>query len=58
MAQSPQPAADDRRLLDVLEERPCSFCETGTLERGLYKGNNAVVCDNCGTPRAQLWTPS
>lgn len=43
------------RLLDTLAGDPCAYCETGTLERGTYKGNRAVVCTSCGVPGAQVW---
>ena len=49
---------DDRRLLTILEGRPCPVCADGELERGVYKDNRAVVCDSCETPRVQVWTPS
>lgn len=42
-------------LLARLEGRPCNHCEDGTLERSVYKGNGAVVCDECEMPHAQLW---
>lgn len=44
-----------RQMLSLLEGRSCGFCDGGALERAEYKGNEAVVCDQCGTPRAQLW---
>lgn len=45
-----------RRLLAILEGRPCPDCDDGELERDSYKDKRAVVCDSCGTPRAQVWT--
>lgn len=47
--------AGQRDFLDLLIDRSCFDCEDGTLERDTYKGNEAVVCDECGTPRAQSW---
>lgn len=44
-----------QQLLVRLEGRACAFCDDGTLERDEYKGNNAVVCDECGTPTVQSW---
>lgn len=41
-------------IIEHLEGEPCQHCE-GTLERSTYKDNDAVVCDGCGTPRAQLF---
>ncbi|GAA0229600.1 HVO_A0556 family zinc finger protein [Haladaptatus pallidirubidus] len=38
-----------------LEGEECQWCPDGQLERGTYKGNDAVVCDTCETPTAQLW---
>ncbi|OVE84875.1 HVO_A0556 family zinc finger protein [Natronolimnobius baerhuensis] len=49
----------DSQLLAILEGRTCpsGSCD-GDLERGTYKDNQAVVCEDCGTPQAQVWTPS
>ncbi|WP_254528931.1 HVO_A0556 family zinc finger protein [Natrinema gelatinilyticum] len=59
MAKSESAQARGRgRLLAILEGRPCPSCAEGTLERGRYKGNLAVVCNTCGTPRAQVWSVS
>ena len=59
MARS-QSQSDDRSagLLAILEGRPCPVCSDGELERDTYKDNSAVVCDSCGTPRAQVWATS
>ncbi|QLG50307.1 HVO_A0556 family zinc finger protein [Natrinema halophilum] len=46
------------RLLAILEGEPCPSCAEGQLEQSRYKNNRAVVCDSCGTPRAQVWTAS
>ncbi|SDC10128.1 HVO_A0556 family zinc finger protein [Natrinema hispanicum] len=43
------------KLLEILEETACSFCDDGNLVRDQYKGNEAVVCVSCGTPNAQVW---
>ncbi|WP_222912802.1 HVO_A0556 family zinc finger protein [Natrinema sp. SYSU A 869] len=42
-------------VIDALEGRTCSFCEKGKLVQDIYKGNDAVICDVCATPSAQLW---
>lgn len=42
-------------LLTTLEGRSCEYCDDGTLERGTYEGNRAVVCTECGAPSVQLW---
>jgi hypothetical protein len=42
-------------VLSVLEGNPCTFCGDGTLVRSSYKGNAAVICDDCRTPGAQMW---
>lgn len=48
---------DERKLMAILEGRSCPHCEgDGTLERGEYKGNTAVICDGCETPRVQVWS--
>ena len=50
---------EEAQLLAILEGRPCpaDSCD-GDLERDTYKEKHAVVCDSCGTPQAQVWTPS
>ncbi len=47
--------SDGSRLVALLEGRACPSCSDGKLEKGRYKGNEAVICDSCETPRAQLW---
>ncbi|WP_339104235.1 HVO_A0556 family zinc finger protein [Haloterrigena salinisoli] len=42
-------------VVDSLEGTSCTFCDDGELERGVYKGKTAVICDSCETPGAQLW---
>ncbi|WP_201294038.1 HVO_A0556 family zinc finger protein [Natronorubrum halalkaliphilum] len=54
-SQSSQTSGGDRQLLALLEGRSCSYCPDGELERDVYKDNQAVVCDSCDTPHAQLW---
>lgn len=44
-----------QQLLATLEGRSCPNCDDGELERDTYKDKQAVVCDSCGTPRAQVW---
>ncbi|MFC6717157.1 HVO_A0556 family zinc finger protein [Natrialbaceae archaeon GCM10025810] len=53
MAQS---ESDGQQLLAILEGRDCPVCSEGELERNEYKGNRAVRCDACGTPRVQVWS--
>ena len=48
-------AAVGHPVLAALEGNACSFCDTGTLVRDCYKGNAAVICDECQTPGAQVW---
>ncbi|MFC4543284.1 HVO_A0556 family zinc finger protein [Halosolutus amylolyticus] len=43
--------------LALLERNDCAFCADGTLVRERYRDNDAVVCDQCGTPAMQLWDP-
>ncbi|SDQ29615.1 HVO_A0556 family zinc finger protein [Natronobacterium texcoconense] len=58
-ADTRNPTEGKRRLLSALEGQTCPSCDDdGTLERGRYKGNRAVVCDACDTPRVQVWNPS
>lgn len=52
MAKS-QSANED--VLVALEGRSCDYCEGGTLVADTYKGNSAVVCEDCGTPEVQVW---
>lgn len=47
--------ASDCDPLAQLEQDSCAFCAGGTLVRERYRGNDAVVCDQCGTPAMQLW---
>ena len=42
-------------LLGSLVGNDCSWCTAGTLARGEFKGDDAVVCDECGTPGARVW---
>ena len=60
MAHSQRSQSTDQNgtLLAILEGRPCPLCPDGDLERSVYKDNRAVVCDRCGTPRAQVWSVS
>ncbi|WP_255192338.1 HVO_A0556 family zinc finger protein [Natronobeatus ordinarius] len=44
-----------RQVLSRLEGRACPLCTAGELVQTTYKGNLAVVCDDCGTPRVQFW---
>lgn len=57
-AQPSSEDADHGQLFGCLEGRSCPHCADGTLERDTYKGNRAIVCDGCGTPRAQVWSTS
>ncbi|WP_339102621.1 HVO_A0556 family zinc finger protein [Haloterrigena salinisoli] len=45
----------ERDLLAQLEHRDCTYCSDGSLVRDQYKGNTAIVCDQCGVPTVQLW---
>lgn len=40
-------------VLAVLEGADCTHCESGTLTRDVYKGDDAVVCETCDTPGAR-----
>lgn len=45
-------------LLGRMARRACTHqeCE-GILERGRYKGTDAVICNDCGTPALRTWEP-
>ncbi|WP_338041766.1 HVO_A0556 family zinc finger protein [Natrinema versiforme] len=47
--------ASGHPLLEALEGNACSYCKGGRLVQDSYKGNEAVICDECGTPGAQVW---
>ncbi|WP_198667899.1 HVO_A0556 family zinc finger protein [Saliphagus sp. LR7] len=40
-------------VLAVLEGDDCTHCDSGTLTRDDYKGDDAVVCEECGVPGAR-----
>lgn len=42
-------------VLVALVGDECSWCASGTLAREVFKGDEAVVCDDCGTPAARVW---
>ncbi|WP_276255504.1 HVO_A0556 family zinc finger protein [Halomontanus rarus] len=42
-------------FLEALESRSCTYCDEGSLERSTYKGNEAIVCEECGAPEMQFW---
>ena len=42
-------------IIDQLTGQSCTFCDGGRLNSEKYKGNQAVVCEDCGTPIVQLW---
>ena len=50
---SAQPSG--RQVLRRLAGRECPLCSAGELVESTYKGNRAVVCDDCGTPQVQFW---
>lgn len=58
MAKSQSSRFETAKLLSLLEGRSCNHCSDGTLERGNFKDNRAVLCDTCETPRVQVWTVS
>ncbi|WP_345783334.1 HVO_A0556 family zinc finger protein [Natrialbaceae archaeon AArc-T1-2] len=51
----PEPTVPRAPLLEYLEHSDCAFCSDGSLNQMMFDGNDAVVCDNCGTPAAQVW---
>ncbi|USZ67367.1 hypothetical protein NGM10_11565 [Halorussus salilacus] len=42
-------------LLAALVGDDCNWCARGTLARGEFKGDDAVVCEECDTPAARVW---
>jgi hypothetical protein len=42
-------------VLAALVGDECSWCASGTLARETFKGDDAVVCENCGTPAVRVW---
>ncbi|WP_168215805.1 HVO_A0556 family zinc finger protein [Halorussus ruber] len=44
-----------KSLLAELVGEECCWCTSGTLAREEFKGDEAVVCDECGTPGARVW---
>ncbi len=47
----------DRRnaVVDCLVGQSCAHCESGELVRGSFKGNVAVVCEECDAPTMRLF---
>ncbi|WP_192498379.1 HVO_A0556 family zinc finger protein [Halorussus halophilus] len=50
---SPRTAAHDP--ISALVGDDCSWCANGALTRAEFKGDDAAVCDDCGTPAARVW---
>lgn len=48
-------SAGRETLVEKLRNRECQYCDEGSLSKDTYKGNTAIVCDNCETPALQLW---
>jgi len=46
---------DSHVIINRLTGQTCTFCDDGRLDSEKYKGNQAVVCEDCGTPVVQLW---
>ncbi|WP_338004619.1 HVO_A0556 family zinc finger protein [Natronoglomus mannanivorans] len=42
------------QLLRGLSGQSCAYCD-GTLTREQFQSDEAVVCDECGTPAARIW---
>lgn len=42
-------------VLAVLAGTDCDWCGAGTLVREEFKGDDAMVCDDCGTPAVRVW---
>lgn len=48
-----QNAAEDP--VSALVGHECSWCVDGALARTEFKGDDAAVCENCGTPAVRVW---
>ena len=43
-------------LVEQLCDTTCQYDEcAGTLRRETFKGDKAVVCEDCGTPAVRMW---
>ncbi|WP_167599459.1 HVO_A0556 family zinc finger protein [Halorussus marinus] len=42
-------------VLATLAGDDCDWCSSGTLVRGRFKGDDAVVCEDCETPAVRVW---
>ncbi|WP_170977271.1 HVO_A0556 family zinc finger protein [Halorussus salinisoli] len=42
-------------VLAALVGDDCSWCASGALAREEFKGDAAVVCNECGTPTVRVW---
>ena len=43
-------------IVEQLRGTDCQYDECGgTLRREAFKGDEAVVCEDCGTPAVRLW---
>ncbi|WP_162224350.1 HVO_A0556 family zinc finger protein [Halorussus amylolyticus] len=42
-------------MLRSLVGDDCCWCTAGTLTRETFKGDDAVVCENCETPAVRVW---
>ena len=56
MSDTHRASCPNRTVIDRLADEHCPDCERGTLETAIYKGDTALVCDECGTPRARFWS--
>ncbi|WP_435183697.1 HVO_A0556 family zinc finger protein [Halobellus sp. EA9] len=45
---------DPEQLLDRLDTTDCHYCD-GDLDAGTYKGSEAILCEDCGTPAVRVW---
>ena len=42
-------------VLAALVGDDCNWCATGTLARDEFRGDDAVVCEDCETPAVRVW---
>lgn len=53
--QRPSSRNETEPVLAALAGDDCRWCDSGTLTRAEFKGDDAAVCDECATPAARVW---
>ncbi|SFS68422.1 HVO_A0556 family zinc finger protein [Halostagnicola kamekurae] len=55
MSASLEQTRTETDALEQLASSRCQYCADGTLVLESYRGNDAAVCETCGTPAMQVW---